>query len=387
MTHRQPTAALCALVVAVTLCGCAGSGVRGFAGATSNDAEVERHLKRGYVPDHAYSTAATRESWTIDGEPVDVSLLLPAGNDRYPLVVFLPGLGETSESGLAWRKAWAEAGYAVLAVQPASEGIAVWKSEQARLGDFSAVARAHFSAASLARRARLLDAVLAELVQRASASPALAHVDTSRIAVTGFDLGAQTAMIVAGERAQGVASTHWPASVKSVIALSPYADFAGMGIADDFRDIRMPVLGVTSGEDTDAYGLVTSARVRRAPFQYMPLGEKYLLVLAGAPHSLISGREAPERTATDGVRDDAQPGDTRQRSRGGRRGFGGRGESGETPAGLSPPSVNWKMELADTKSVSIAFLDATVKRDPVAHEWLQKDAQRWLGDLAQLSSK
>jgi len=173
-------------------------------------------------------------------------------------------------------------------------------------------------------------------------------------------------MIVAGERVQGVASTHWPASVKSVIALSPYADFAGMGIADDFRDIRMPVLGVTSGEDTDAYGLVTSASVRRAPFQYMPAGEKYLLVLAGAPHSLISGRETPERTATDGVRDDAQPIDSRQRSRGGRRGFGGRGETGEPPSALSPPSVNWKMELADTKSVSIAFLDATVKRDPVA---------------------
>jgi hypothetical protein len=45
------------------------------------------------------------------------------------------------------------------------------------------------------------------------------------------------------------------------------------------------------------------------------------------------------------------------------------------------------MELADAKVVCVAFLDATVKDDSVAREWLQKDAQRWLGDLGQLSSK
>ena len=387
MTRSPPAAALCALVVAVTLGGCAAPGMHGFAGAASGDAEVERHVERGYAPDRAYSTAATHESWTIDGETVDVSLLLPTGNDRHPLVVFLPGLGETSDAGLAWRKAWAESGYAVLAAQPASEGIAVWKSDEARLGDFSAIARAHFSTASLARRARLLDGVLAELAHRAKASPTLSRIDTSSIAVTGFDLGAQTAMLVAGERVEGVASTRWPASGKAVIALSPYADFSGMGIADDFRDIRMPVLGVTSGEDTDAYGLVTSASVRRAPFQYMPAGEKYLLVLAGAPHSLISGRETPEKTASD---EDPQKGGAARESRGGRRGrgsIGSRSESGGGSSARSSPSVNWKMELADAKRVSIAFLDATVKRDPVAREWLQKDAQRWLGDLAQLSSK
>jgi len=101
------------------------------------DAQVERHVKRGYAPDHAYATTATRETWTVDGEPIDVSLLAPSGDARHPLVVFLPGLGDAAESSLAWRKAWAEAGYAVLSVQPASEGSAVWKSEQARLGDFS----------------------------------------------------------------------------------------------------------------------------------------------------------------------------------------------------------------------------------------------------------
>ena len=43
-----------------------------------------------------------------------------------------------------------------------------------------------------------------------------------------------------------------------------------MGTEARFRDVRLPVLSVTSPEDTDAYGLVTTAAVRRAPYQYMP---------------------------------------------------------------------------------------------------------------------
>ena len=381
---------LCTIVVAVLLTGCASTGTRGFArSGASADAEVERHVKRGYAADHTYATVAANDTWTIDGEPVAVSLLLPAGNDRFPLVVYLPGLGETAESGLAWRKAWAEAGYSVLSVQPASEGIAVWKSEEARLGDFRRVARAHFAASSLARRAKLLERVFAELARHAASASAFARVDMQRIAVAGFDLGAQTAMIVAGERVEGVAAPRWPPTVKAVIALSPYADFAGMGIARDFEDIRIPVLGVTSGEDTDAYGLVTSPSVRRAPFEYMPAGDKYLLVLAGAPHSLMSGRETPDTRATENASgNEAGTGSGEQRrSRSGMRGRQDTGGRGEAPPAAASASASWKMELADAKGVSVAFLDAMVKGDPVAREWLRKDARRWLGDLAELSSK
>src|SRR5262249_3854826 len=84
-----------------------------------------------------------------------------------------------------------------------------------------------------------------------------------------------------------------PATVKSVIVLSPYADFSGMATEGRFRDVRLPVLSITSPEDTDAYGLVTTAAVRRAPYQYMPPGGKYLLLLGAGPHSLLGGQEHP----------------------------------------------------------------------------------------------
>jgi len=62
-------------------------------------------------------------------------------------------------------------------------------------------------------------------------------------------------------------------------------------------------------------------------------------------------------------------------------------DRGDAGSGGASSTVNWKMELADAKVVSVAFLDATVKDDSIAREWLSKDAQRWLGDLGQLSSK
>ena len=354
----------------------------------SSDAEVQRHVRDGYVVESRHATVSARASWVVDGESVGVSLILPEGDQSYPLVVYLPGLGESSESGIAWRRTWAEAGYAVLGVQPASDGSAVWSSGLARLGEFGDIARQRFSAASLAKRVKLLGDVFTELARHQSDSPAFRRIDLSRIAVAGFDLGAQSAMVVAGERIEGVDPPTWPPAVKAVIALSPYADFSGMGMETNFRPVRLPVLGVTSAEDTDAYGLVTTAMVRRAPFQYMPAGGKYLLVLVGAPHSLLSGQEAPPDEPTDGARTTERGNAAEPRSGGGRgrRGFGGRGSERPSPASISP-AVNWRMERADAEGVTLAYLDATVKDDSIAREWLQKDARRWLGATAQLLAK
>ena len=67
-----------------------------------------------------------------------------------------------------------------------------------------------------------------------------------------------------------------------------------MGLERDFRSVGLPVLWVTSFEDTDPYGLITTAALRRAPFQYLPTGRKYLL-LSATPRALLAReiRRAP----------------------------------------------------------------------------------------------
>jgi len=338
-----------------------------------------------------------RATWTLRGEEVDVTLVAPAERGPFPLVLYLPGLGESAAAGTAWRKAWAEAGYAVLAVQTRAAGTQVWAAERARSFDFRAVALEHFSARAVAARAPLVDDVLAELARRQQAGDAsVARIDASRIAVAGFDVGALSAMVVAGqslgERAPAPPpATATAAAVRAVIALSPYADFAGMGTETRFRDIRLPVLSVTSPEDTDAYGLVTTAAVRRAPFQYMPPGRKYLLLLAAGPHALLGGQERPgvdrSETARPARRSESlfDGNDRGARNPAARA----RGETtGEQPVTTRPDSMAmWATQLRNVQMVTTAFLDATVKDAPRAADWLARDAERWFSGSANLLAK
>jgi predicted dienelactone hydrolase len=386
------------LLIAGLVC-CATAGCAGKSSSKLDPAAIKQYADRGYAPDHRYETTSIQDTWTVGSEVVDVVLLAPSPPGTYPLVVYLPGLGESPDAGLSWRQAWARAGYAVLSAQPVRYGKAVWSSSAARAGEFFAIAKDAFAVRSLATRAHLVQGILdqASRRQRDARTPAFARIDLSRIAVTGYDLGAQTAMIVAGESVQGVEPLQLSHGVQCVVVLSPYADFSGMGMESNFISIRLPVLSVTSPVDTDAYGLVTSAAIRRAPFQYMPPGQKSLLLLSSAPHSVLAGAAPPgQRKDNDGTKsapalvDETGPdarivseetaettGETYDKKR----------RKAETSVSRGGQSAQRVKEQTQVQAVTTAYLDAIVKGDPLASEWLSRNAKGWLGESADLLSK
>jgi dienelactone hydrolase len=381
---------LIGLFVATAFWGCGGRSA-----AKPDPAEVKAYTQRGYVPDQRYETVETRDTWALGAGPVDISVLVPSTPGRYPLVLYMPGLGESAQAGALWRRAWARAGYAVIAAQATKYGPAVWASDRARAGEFYDLAKEAFSAPALAARVQILAETLAEVSRRQKdgRTPALANVDLTRIAIAGFDLGAQTAMVAAGEHVDGVAAPKLPEGVKCVIALSPYADFSGMGMKSNFQPIRLPVLSVTSSLDTDAYGLVTSPAVRRAPFQDMPSGRKYLLLLSIASHSVLAGTapsaegngkggaQRSEASAEDAsmVNDESANPDEERPGRKRRR-------PDFSAAGRDRTAQHAKEE-AQVQAVTTAYLDAIVEDDPVASEWLARNAKRWLGESGELTWK
>jgi hypothetical protein len=93
------------LVAALAVCVAPGCG--GKSAQQADPAVVKQYADRGYAPAHHYDTAASQETWTVGSETIDVVLVVPAHAGTYPLVVYLPGLGEPPEAGAAWRKAWA----------------------------------------------------------------------------------------------------------------------------------------------------------------------------------------------------------------------------------------------------------------------------------------
>jgi hypothetical protein len=232
------------------------------------------------------------------------------------------------------------------------------------------------------------------------------------VALAGFDLGAQTASLASGEKSGGRELGVTNARVRAVIALSPFFDGAAANAEERFSAMALPVLCITGTADTDVFSLVQAPSLRQVPWDAMPQGDKYLLVIRGGGHAVLAG----DGFYAPGSAQESRPGNERagQNASGrgrGRRGGGGQfdslhlGESdGASPSGTDaakadsrrndrrgrdsagPQAFNLR-QIAAIRDVSTAFLDATLKGNAGARKWLAENATPWLGNAAVLKSK
>ncbi len=364
-------------------------------------AKVKQFVGQGYLTDDHFSIATSFAAWVIDNNNYDITLTLPVKAGRFPLVIYLPGLGENRSAGEDWRIAWAQSGYAVLVVQPLGEDADAWSSALAHSGDFSALAHARYSANSMTRRLNALRQVMSELLRRQALKEVpLDRVDPSHTAIAGYDLGAYTAMIIAGETMRGFDKPTLPIPISAVIALSPYASFSGMGFTERYSAINMPVLSVTSSEDSDSLGMVNSPSLRRAPFEYMPSGNKYLLTMADIPHSMMNGSKPKlddnEQKSYEGKDRRGMDGNPQGKGKGHHGSHSkskGDSDSADTKGYVAIAADTYlsptfrAMSTIAMQDVMIAFLDAAIKNDAIAREWLEKDVQHWLGQKGDMKRR
>ncbi len=360
----------------------------------------ERHLEGAYRPAARLPVRGWDAEWQVAGKVVEVSWMAPEQASGVPLILYLPGLGEGSRAGAQWRRAWAEAGYAVLSVQPQGYGREVYSSPEAQAGVFRSLARRSFAEDALAARIAVLDQVLAELQARARAGePSLAGVDWQRLVVAGFDLGAQTAAALAGERAAGAAAAvGW--QPKAAILLSPYV--AEAADSERFGRIGAPLLAVTGPRDEDPFGWVEPPARRQQLWQGMQVSGSYQLVASEASHRLLSGsfesRPGPGGGPEGGPPEGGKPAAGGRGPGAGGPGRGGPGRGGEgagpggRPAGRGEGAggggqLGHPRQMARLQALSLAFLDARVRDAAPARQWLERDAARWLEETGRLERK
>jgi dienelactone hydrolase len=391
---------------ALLFASCAATSCSTTPTATPDTGAIERFEKQGYQPVRRESVRSQPLQWDEAGRSMHCEMLLPDRADRTPLVVYLPGLGEGERSGRRWTQAWAQAGYAVMSIQPLEEDEQAWSSEQARSGHFEVVARQGFSDAAMLRRLQALNGALAEVGRRAAAGDAiLSKVDLSRVAVAGFDLGAYAAMIAAGERLAGTKQTSLAVPIKAAIALSPFAEGSSTAQGDRYHAIVGPVMQITGPQDTDASGLVASADLRSEPFRLMPPGDKYLLFLTSGSHELIGGADpSPRATEASDRRSSARSdrGDAPSPSRRGNKrpstsSASGADASVDADEAVAPEPAarenlarselltRRSLNSASVRIVTTAFLDAYLRNDPAARSWLNARAGQWLAPTASLA--
>lgn len=377
--------------------------------------EHELRLEGGYQAAVHVPVQGWDAEWQVDGQSVEVSWLAPERVGAKPLILYLPGLGEGSRGGAYWRRAWAEAGYAVLSVQPKPYGRAVYSSPEAQVGVFRPLARRSFSEQALAGRIAVLGLVLDRLRSRAQAGDSdLADVDWQALVVAGFDLGAQTAATLAGERVAGSpALPGW--QPKAAILLSPYV--AEEDESERFGQIDTPLLAFTGPDDEDPFGWVEPPLRRQRLWQGLQVSGSYQLIAAGASHRMLGGSfdqvPKPQAGERGGRRAQARPARTRDSgSKGGRSSSGSPGErsAGGAPGGGGRPGGGMggrpdqgsgvgmghgeglqeridPRQMARLVTLSLAFLDARVRAAAPAQRWLEHDAALWLAPSGRLERK
>lgn len=361
---------------------------------------LRRFAERSYRPERRLPFDGRDTRIGSEGSEIDVKLLCPTTPGRYPLVIYLPGLGESTLAGARWRDTWAQAGYAVLTLQRPVDGPQVWSSADARRGAFSQLGRNRFGTEQLTARTQAVQDALDEIRRRAGNDAMYACVDLSRIALVGFELGAQTAMALAGERYRNATTLRPLEGVEAAIALSPYVSPAGE-VNGRYSALDTATLIVTGGADEDRYGLGITPALRQAPFRHLREGSKYQLVLNNGGYTLLNGADiAPPAESSE------RPAGGRGGMAGGRGGPGGMGGGpsggmGEGPrAGPQPdggmgggerPEGNRHGEQQRAaivvQSVTLAFLDATLRADDMAAEWLKRNSPDWLEPVGQLQWK
>ena len=378
--------------------------------------------KGGYSAVLNYDIESINETWQHDGLGLQITMLTPVAPGNYPLIVYLPGLGETAEAGKLWREAWAKAGYAVFSVQPTTLGEALkgtpkvapaksssWFSKDydntaalndVRNSDLRYVGHQYFSQEQLSTRINHVLWAYAQLKQRNQSRLGLfARADLSKVIIAGYDIGAQTTAAMIGETYDIALPSTADFRPLAAILLSPTVNMALGDITTRYQHISIPILAITGAEDEDPSAISTPF-ARTAIWEYAPPSNKYLLVLKKGNHSLLSGdnlNQDQDPKANQQSTEVPESSHSRTRfshnyggsnSRGGSHGGNATNDMASKWRGGSKLNANQDyIQVAVVFGVSIAFLDHICKNDNVARTWLSDKANLWLNKSASLKIK
>jgi len=224
---------------------------------------------------------------------VPVKIYFPqTGSAPYPVVIFSHGLGGSREAAVYLGDYWSKHGYFCVFVQHAGSDDGVWRPAvgQGREGMMQRM-KAAANGENLVARVRDIQFTLDELTRRNQEDPAFKNrLDLSKIALAGHSFGAGTTLAVAGQNfgAAGRNVASKDDRIKAAIYLCPPVT-GKLPPEQAYGSIQIPGLLLTGTEDNSPIG-ETKAADRRIPFDGMQSPHQYLVNFIGADHATFGGR-------------------------------------------------------------------------------------------------
>lgn len=287
---------------------------------------------------------------------IPVKLYLPKDLARpCPIVVFSHGLGGSREAAPYLGNYWAAHGYVGVFIQHPGSDESFWKpgldgsgqnpplrDKAALLGKFREQLKDPMHAVN---RTQDVHFVIDQLERLNASDPSLrGKLDLSELAIAGHSFGSWTALAASGQqfvtRAGRTISSVDP-RIKAAIYLSPTPPRNSADPKGTFGAIKIPGLHLTGTADVSPVN-DTKAEERRIAFDNISQSDQYLVILNGADHMVFGG--------------------------------GGARAARFLNRNVEEDELHRKL----TEETSTAFLDAYLKHDQHAKDWLTKTAPSYL---------
>ncbi len=205
-----------------------------------------------------------------------LKIYYPKAEGVFPVIFFSHGTGGSRDAFIHLSRFWASHGYIIIhPSHPGSDKAAAQEEGIIALLDTNADPQQWLD------RAQDMTFLISSLPELARRIPALrGRVDGTRIGMSGHSFGAFTTMLLGGAKVTfpGGRSLYMPETrVRACLAISPQGT-GKFGLSEDsWSQINLPVMTVSGTRER-------GESWRKEPFDHMPKGNKFHLVINGAAH-------------------------------------------------------------------------------------------------------
>jgi len=289
------------LLLALNLCIVFTASAKISLAATGKDNSEDISIKQprqNATIQREYSVASEDLQWfdSDRSRQVPVKIYYPAaGKGPFPVILFSHGLGRSREDCAYLGEHWASRGYVSAFVEHVGSDEAVWRG---KVQPMKHLKEAYENPATMRNRPLDMRFALDQLVRLKRDRDSLAvRLDFERVGAAGCDLGAETALALAGQVLPGgmIAADH---RIRAVVAMSPSVPSSQVPLEIVYKDIHVPCLYMTGSEDDGIVGN-TKAYQRRWPFDNTFGADQYLVTFRGGDHMIYAGHIRQRETEKD----------------------------------------------------------------------------------------